>query len=82
MNNIVGRKNSPIPYTKGRRSALSRMSQQNSPKNANLSFTQRSSFPRSQPHSNANENLNFMVKGSNKNKNTSTNKDKDSINAN
>jgi|688.fasta_scaffold73134_1 hypothetical protein len=44
----VPRKNSPIPYSKGRKSAFSKLTQPPSP--TNMGFTQRNSFPKSQPH--------------------------------
>lgn len=44
----VPRKNSPIPYSKGRRSAFSKLTQPSSP--SNLAATQRNSFAKSQPH--------------------------------
>jgi hypothetical protein len=44
----VPRKNSPIPYSKGRKSAFSKLTQPPSP--TNMGFTQRNSFPKYQPH--------------------------------
>lgn len=42
----IPRKNSPVPYCKGRRSAFSKQSQPQSP--TSLAQTHRNSFPRSQ----------------------------------
>jgi hypothetical protein len=42
------RKNSPIPYSRGRKTAFSKLTQPPSP--TNKVFTQRNSFPKSQPH--------------------------------
>ncbi len=44
----VPRKNSPIPYSKGRKSAFSKLTQPTSP--TNMALTQRNSFPKSLPH--------------------------------
>lgn len=55
----VPRKNSPVPYCKGRRSAFNKFTQPNSP-SSSLVKTQRNSFPKahSNPHASANPNEN------------------------